>query len=87
MAWDLLLLIGPNGASKTTTLAVVVGLLASTAGGARTLGLDPVGGGWIGPNYAATAKALVTASDVRMADTLRPGEFVSFVLEIDPSAG
>jgi len=36
-------LIGPNGAGKTTTLAVVVGLLAPTAGGARTLGLDPLG--------------------------------------------
>jgi ABC-2 type transport system ATP-binding protein len=36
-------LIGPNGAGKSTTLAVVVGLVAPTAGGARTLGLDPVG--------------------------------------------
>jgi ABC-2 type transport system ATP-binding protein len=36
-------LIGPNGAGKTTTLAVVVGLLAPTAGGVRILGLDPVG--------------------------------------------
>jgi ABC-2 type transport system ATP-binding protein len=36
-------LIGPNGAGKTTTLAVVVGLLAPTAGRARTLGLDPLG--------------------------------------------
>jgi ABC-2 type transport system ATP-binding protein len=35
-------LIGPNGAGKTTTMAVVVGLLASTAGSVRVFGLDPL---------------------------------------------
>jgi ABC-2 type transport system ATP-binding protein len=34
-------LIGPDGAGKTTTLRVVLGLLAPTAGSVRTCGLDP----------------------------------------------
>lgn len=34
-------LIGPDGAGKTTTLRVVLGLLASGAGQVRTCGLDP----------------------------------------------
>jgi len=35
-------LIGPDGAGKTTTLRVVLGLLAPSAGQVRTCGLDPV---------------------------------------------
>jgi ABC-2 type transport system ATP-binding protein len=35
-------LIGPDGAGKTTTLRVVLGLLAASAGAVRTCGLDPV---------------------------------------------
>jgi ABC-2 type transport system ATP-binding protein len=35
-------LIGPDGAGKTTTLRVVLGLLAPTAGSVRTCGLEPV---------------------------------------------
>jgi ABC-2 type transport system ATP-binding protein len=35
-------LIGPDGAGKTTTLRVVLGLLAPDAGSVRTCGLDPV---------------------------------------------
>jgi ABC-2 type transport system ATP-binding protein len=35
-------LIGPDGAGKTTTLRVVLGLLAPQAGRVRTCGLDPV---------------------------------------------
>jgi ABC-2 type transport system ATP-binding protein len=35
-------LIGPDGAGKTTTLKVVIGLLAPSAGTARTCDLDPV---------------------------------------------
>jgi len=35
-------LIGPDGAGKTTTLRVVLGLLAPSAGTVRTCGLDPV---------------------------------------------
>jgi ABC-2 type transport system ATP-binding protein len=35
-------LIGPDGAGKTTTLRVVLGLLAPQAGSVRTCGLDPV---------------------------------------------
>ncbi len=35
-------LIGPDGAGKTTTLRVVLGLLAPHAGTVRTCGLDPV---------------------------------------------
>lgn len=35
-------LIGPDGAGKTTTLRVVLGLLAPHSGRVRTLGLDPV---------------------------------------------
>jgi ABC-2 type transport system ATP-binding protein len=35
-------LIGPDGAGKTTTLRVVLGLLAPTRGVVRTCGLDPV---------------------------------------------
>jgi ABC-2 type transport system ATP-binding protein len=35
-------LIGPDGAGKTTTLKVVLGLLAPSAGLVRTCGLDPV---------------------------------------------
>jgi ABC-2 type transport system ATP-binding protein len=35
-------LIGPDGAGKTTTLRVVLGLLAPDAGTVRTCGLDPV---------------------------------------------
>jgi ABC-2 type transport system ATP-binding protein len=34
-------LIGPDGAGKTTTLRVALGLLAATEGGVRTCGLDP----------------------------------------------
>jgi ABC-2 type transport system ATP-binding protein len=34
-------LIGPDGAGKTTTLRVALGLLAPSAGGVRTCGLDP----------------------------------------------
>jgi ABC-2 type transport system ATP-binding protein len=36
-------LIGPDGAGKTTTLRVVLGLLAPSQGAVRTCGLDPVG--------------------------------------------
>ncbi|MEV6202921.1 ABC transporter ATP-binding protein [Streptomyces sp. NPDC051771] len=35
-------LLGPNGAGKTTTLRCLVGLLRSTGGRIRVLGLDPV---------------------------------------------
>jgi ABC-2 type transport system ATP-binding protein len=35
-------LIGPDGAGKTTTLKVVLGLLAPSAGSVRTCGLEPV---------------------------------------------
>ena len=35
-------LIGPDGAGKTTTLRVVLGLLAPSAGSVRTCGLEPV---------------------------------------------
>ncbi len=35
-------LIGPDGAGKTTTLRVALGLLAPTEGSVRTCGLDPV---------------------------------------------
>jgi drug efflux transport system ATP-binding protein len=35
-------LIGPDGAGKTTTLKVVIGLLAPSAGAVRTCDLDPV---------------------------------------------
>jgi ABC-2 type transport system ATP-binding protein len=35
-------LIGPDGAGKTTTLRVVLGLLAPDAGSVRTCGLDPI---------------------------------------------
>ncbi|HEX3556767.1 MAG TPA: ABC transporter ATP-binding protein [Thermoanaerobaculia bacterium] len=35
-------LIGPDGAGKTTTLRVVLGLLAPNAGNVRTCGLEPV---------------------------------------------
>jgi len=35
-------LIGPDGAGKTTTLRVIIGLLAPSAGTVRTCGLDPV---------------------------------------------
>jgi ABC-2 type transport system ATP-binding protein len=35
-------LIGPDGAGKTTTLRVVLGLLAPSAGAVRTCGLDPI---------------------------------------------
>ena len=35
-------LIGPDGAGKTTTLRMVLGLLAPDSGEARTCGLDPV---------------------------------------------
>jgi ABC-2 type transport system ATP-binding protein len=35
-------LIGPDGAGKTTTLRVILGLLAPTAGSVRTCGLEPV---------------------------------------------
>jgi ABC-2 type transport system ATP-binding protein len=35
-------LIGPDGAGKTTTLRVVIGLLAPNAGTVRTCGLEPV---------------------------------------------
>ncbi|HSS77293.1 MAG TPA: ABC transporter ATP-binding protein, partial [Thermoanaerobaculia bacterium] len=35
-------LIGPDGAGKTTTLRVVLGLLAPNAGTVRTCGLEPV---------------------------------------------
>ena len=35
-------LIGPDGAGKTTTLRVVLGLLAPHAGSVRTCGLDPI---------------------------------------------
>ena len=35
-------LIGPDGAGKTTTLRVVLGLLAPSAGSVRTCGLDPI---------------------------------------------
>jgi ABC-2 type transport system ATP-binding protein len=35
-------LIGPDGAGKTTTLRVVLGLLAPTSGSARTCGLEPI---------------------------------------------
>jgi ABC-2 type transport system ATP-binding protein len=35
-------LIGPDGAGKTTTLRVVLGLLAATEGSVSTCGLDPV---------------------------------------------
>ena len=35
-------LIGPDGAGKTTTLRVALGLLAPTLGSVRTCGLDPV---------------------------------------------
>jgi len=35
-------LIGPDGAGKTTTLRVVLGLLAASAGAVRTCGLDPI---------------------------------------------
>ena len=35
-------LIGPDGAGKTTTLRVILGLLAPNAGTVRTCGLDPL---------------------------------------------
>jgi ABC-2 type transport system ATP-binding protein len=35
-------LIGPDGAGKTTTLRVVLGLLAPSAGSVRTCGLEPI---------------------------------------------
>jgi ABC-2 type transport system ATP-binding protein len=35
-------LIGPDGAGKTTTLRVILGLLAPHGGSARTCGLDPI---------------------------------------------
>jgi ABC-2 type transport system ATP-binding protein len=35
-------LIGPDGAGKTTTIRIACGLLPSSSGGVRTLGLDPV---------------------------------------------
>jgi ABC-2 type transport system ATP-binding protein len=35
-------LIGPDGAGKTTTLRVILGLLAPTSGSVRTCGLEPV---------------------------------------------
>jgi ABC-2 type transport system ATP-binding protein len=34
-------LIGPDGAGKTTTLRVILGLLAAHGGTVRTCGLDP----------------------------------------------
>ena len=37
-------LIGPDGAGKTTTLRMVLGLLAAHEGSVQTCGLDPIGG-------------------------------------------
>jgi ABC-2 type transport system ATP-binding protein len=34
-------LLGPNGASKTTTILMLLGLTEPTAGRVRVLGLDP----------------------------------------------
>ena len=39
---DMFGLIGPDGAGKTTTLRVILGLLAPHAGSVRTCGLDPL---------------------------------------------
>ncbi|HYD41888.1 MAG TPA: ABC transporter ATP-binding protein [Anaeromyxobacter sp.] len=41
---ELLGLVGPDGAGKTTAIRVLAGLLATDAGEARVLGADPLGG-------------------------------------------
>jgi ABC-2 type transport system ATP-binding protein len=41
LAGEMFGLIGPDGAGKTTTLRLVLGILGATSGGVRTCGLDP----------------------------------------------
>jgi ABC-2 type transport system ATP-binding protein len=73
-AGEFYMLLGPNGASKTTTLRMVVGLLRPDSGSISVLGIDALA------DPVAARRVMAWISDEPMIyDKLTPFEYLEFV--------
>src|SRR5579864_2603049 len=68
--------LGPNGAGKSTTIKMLTGLLASSHGSIRVLGMD-----MLDPAEALQAKARigVIPEDLALFDNLTAREYLTFI--------
>jgi ATPase subunit of ABC transporter with duplicated ATPase domains len=71
--------VGPNGAGKTTTMAVLLGLVAPTAGTGADAGTRRLGGGSSSFRCAVLAEAHTVS---RLSDSARPPKSLSSDLRL-----
>lgn len=70
-AGELLGLVGPDGAGKTTTMRLLAGLLRPDGGTARILGADPMGGGAVRESLGLVPQDQSLYRDLTVAENLR----------------
>jgi ABC-2 type transport system ATP-binding protein len=71
-------LLGPNGAGKTTTIAMLLGLLAPTAGTVEVFGAAPA-------HAIRTSRIGAMLQEGRLMTGVRIGEFIQFVRGLHPA--